>query len=74
MDELSKNRAEFVVWVLSDFAEQRGLNDIEAYKYAKQFNGISYLITHYEILHTQSMEDTVQSLSDYCENHGGARA
>lgn len=71
MDDLSKNRAEFIVWVLSDFAEQHGINNIEAYRYAKKFNGISYLTMHYGILHTQSIEDVVKSLATFCQKNGG---
>lgn len=74
MDELSRNKAEFIIWVLSDFAEQHGMNDIEAYRYAKKYDGISYLNAHYGILHTQSMEDAVESLTEFCKNHGGAVA
>ncbi|WP_371585268.1 DUF3791 domain-containing protein [Fibrobacter sp. UWH9] len=32
---------------------------------------ISYLNAHYGILHTQSMKDAVDSLTEFCKNHSG---
>ena len=43
----------------------------DAYRYLRQYQGISFLIEFYEIEHLQSIEDAVDDLVIYCRNNGG---
>ncbi len=60
----------YVVALISEFAAKYDILPRQAYAYLKRFKGLDYLYKHYNVLHTFSLEDTVQSVSDVCRHNG----
>ena len=66
MSREDHNTIGYVVALISEFAAKYGILPRQAYAYLKRFKGLDYLYKHYNVLHTFSLEDTVQSVSDVC--------
>ena len=64
------NMIGYVVALISEFAAKYDILSRQAYAYLKRFKGLDYLYKHYNVLHTFSFEDTVQSVSDVCRHNG----
>ncbi len=64
------NMIGYVVALISEFAAKYDILPRQAYAYLKRFKGLDYLYKHYNVLHTFSLEDTVQSVSDVCRHNG----
>lgn len=65
------NRIEYITACVVDFASRYSLGIIQAYSYLRRFQGIDLLIKHYDVMHTQSIEDVVADLQLACYNRGG---
>ncbi len=70
MSREDHNTIGYVVALISEFAAKYGILPRQAYAYLKRFKGLDYLYKHYNVLHTFSLEDTVQSVSDVCRHNG----
>ena len=64
----------FIVSLLAEFASAYKLKQKQAFNYLNRFKGIQFLHKHYEVLHTQSFEDVIESLVMVCRNNGGQLA
>lgn len=70
-EDKTKDKAEYAITLTNEFAKAHGLTDIQAFRYLDRFNGIDFIIDHYEIAHTLSFYDMVVSLGDVCKRNGG---
>lgn len=66
-----KDKIEYTVALVSDFAKKHSLSTTQAFNYLDRFNAISLLEKHYDITHTLPFADILDDLSLYCKNHGG---
>ncbi len=66
-----RNRIEYIVVCVSEFAKRFKLTNQEAYAYLRRFTGIDFLNEFYEVEHTQSIESSVDDLQLYCYKRGG---
>lgn len=66
-----KNRIEYIVVCVSEFAKRFKLTNQQAYAYLRRFTGIDFLNDYYEVEHTQSIESAVDDLQKVCYNNGG---
>lgn len=72
MDKIEiKDKIDYVAACVSEFAKKFFLSHPQAYGYLRRFNGINLLVSHYNIMHTLSIEEVVNDLQIYCSNHGG---
>ena len=74
MDELTKNKAEYLIIFVNEFAQRYKLSSVQAYRYLARFKTIKFLIEQYNIAHTQGFESMVSDMAAYCRRHGGAIA
>lgn len=74
MNSETKNKVEFIIVVIGEFAKKNKLTDVQAYRYLQRFNAISFLNKHYDIAHTLDIRDVVNDIAAYCRRHGGAIA
>ena len=74
MDELTKNKAEYLIIFVNEFALRYKLSSVQAYRYLARFKAINFLIEQYNIAHTQGFESMVSDMAAYCRRHGGAIA
>jgi hypothetical protein len=66
-----RNRVEYIVVCVSEFAKRFKLTNQQAYAYLRRFTGIDFLNEFYDVEHTQSIESAVDDLQIYCYNRGG---
>ncbi len=66
-----KNRVEYIVACVGEFARRFKLTYKQAYAYLRRFTAIDFLDRYYEVEHTQSIESIVDDLQTYCYQRGG---
>ena len=66
-----KDKIEFTVALVSDFAKKYSLSTTQAFNYLDRFNAIDFVNQHYNITHTLPFAEIIDDLSLYCKNHGG---
>ena len=59
MSKEQSNIIEYLVCVIGAFARQFSLTNAKAYQYLRQYKGLDFLTKHYDVEHTQSIEDAV---------------
>ena len=66
-----KDKIEYFLMLLKLFDQRYGLDNQQAYDYISKYNGVEYVEQHYNILHTLSFRDMVDSLTAFCHKNGG---
>lgn len=66
-----KDVAEYIVVLIAAFARHFSISEAQAYKYLRQYGAISLTHEFYDVMHTQSFDDMVQSMAQYCRKNGG---
>lgn len=66
-----KDKIEYTVSLVSDFAKKHSLSTTQAFNYLDRFNAIDFVNQHYNITHTLPFTEILDDLSLYCKNHGG---
>lgn len=72
MEPALKNKIEYIVVCISEFANQHKLPFQQAFNYLQRYRGIDFLNKGYEVEHLFSIEDAVDDLTDYCSRQGGS--
>lgn len=67
-----RDKAEYLLSLISHFAKRNGLNVMQAYRYVKRYGGVRLIDEHYPIMHTLSFDDALDSLTSYLKRQGGA--
>jgi hypothetical protein len=65
------NIINYLVVCISDFAERHAMDVSSAYHFLAKYSGISFLIQHYEIEHTLSLDEAIEDLETICKQSGG---
>ena len=66
-----KDISEYIVLLIAAFASHYQMTDAEAYRYLNRYGAIKVAHDFYDVMHTQPMDDMVQSMSMYCHRKGG---
>ena len=66
-----KDISEYIVALIAAFASHYSMTDAEAYRYLSQHGAIKVMHDYYDVMHTQSFDDMVQSMASYCQRKGG---
>jgi hypothetical protein len=66
-----KNIIKYIVICISDFAGRFNIDAKAAHGFLAQYGGIAFLIEHYDIEHTLSIEDALDDLELVCRQNGG---
>ena len=69
--DTKSNVIDYLVICVSEFAKKFQLETKEAYRFLAAHGGIAFLIEHYEIEHTLSLDDAIDDLELICYNNGG---
>lgn len=67
-----RDKAEYIVAFIAEFAKTKHLSESQAYRYLRRFDAIRFINIHYNIAHTLRMEDVLEDITAYCKRHGGA--
>jgi hypothetical protein len=65
------NIINYLVICINDFAERFRMNSKAAYQFLSRYGGIDFLIQHYDIEHTLSLDDAMDDLEKICRDNGG---
>ncbi len=68
---MASDKAQYIVALISEFAEHYGLTTTEVAKYLSQYKASELYDRQYGYLHTQSFASNVRDLSAYCRRMGG---
>lgn len=71
MDFNVKDKVEYIIIFVQEFARHHSLTMRQAYNYLRRFRGIDFIDRHYSVAHTQSFRDMVEDITDYCHRQGG---
>ena len=66
-----KDRIEYTVSLVSNFAKRYSLTTTQAFNYLDRFNAIYFVNQHYNVTHTLPFTEILDDLALYCKNHGG---
>ncbi len=66
-----KDISEYIVALIAAFASRYTMTEAEAYKYLNKYGAIKVAHDFYDVMHTQPMNDMVQSMASYCRRKGG---
>ena len=66
-----KDISEYIVLLIAAFANRYSMSDVEAYRYLSRYGAIKVVHDFYDVMHTQPMDDMVQSMALYCHRKGG---
>lgn len=69
-----KNKIEYIVVCISEFANRHRLSFRQAFNYLDFHKGIDFLDKCYEAEHQFSIEDAIDDLTEYCQRNGGLLA
>ncbi len=69
-----KFKIPYINAVIRAFAKHFSLDLQSSFHYLWNFNGIKFLNDYYDIEHLQSIEDTVDDLTVFCQKNGGKLA
>lgn len=62
-----KNKIEYIVMLIAQFAKRYQLTSQDAYRYLRKYKGFVLCDEHYGIMHTLSIEENLNSLYLYCK-------
>jgi len=65
------NIINYLVICINDFAESFNISPKKSYEYLSKYGGIKFLLEHYEIEHTLSLDDAIDDLQLICQQNGG---
>jgi len=65
------NIINYIVICINDFAERFTMDAKAAYRFLSEFGGIDFLMQHYEIEHTLSLDEAIDDLEMVCCRNGG---
>ena len=66
-----KDISEYIVAFIAAFAAHYKMTDAEAYRYLNRYGAIKVAHDFYDVMHTQSFEDMVQSMTTNSQRKGG---
>jgi len=65
------NTIEYIIVLVSNFASNTGISEADAFRYLNSFGAIALCEKHYDIMHTLSVEDNINTLREFCQRKGG---
>ena len=65
------DRIEYLVLLVAEFARLNKVSEVQSYRYLQQYGALALCEKHYNIMHTLSVEDNLQTLKEYCKRKGG---
>jgi len=65
------NIINYLVVCVNVFAERFDMTAKSAFAYLSEYGGIDFLLEHYEIEHTLSLDDAIDDLQTICSKSGG---
>ena len=71
MNKETRNRIEYTVICISEFAQKHRIPSKDAYRYLKEYGGLAFLKDCYDAEHLLSVDDAIDDLTIVCKRNGG---
>jgi hypothetical protein len=71
MSNLLHDKVEYIILLIAEFAIRSKMTEAQAYQYLNQYGALELCDKHYNIMHTLSVEENVQTLQTFCQRKGG---
>ncbi len=71
MSKLMIDKIEYLVLLVAEFAAHCRVSEAMAYRYLIKYGALELCNKHYNIMHTLSVEENIQSLQTFCRRKGG---
>ena len=71
MSKQVMDRIEYLVLLVAEFAARCRVSEAMAYRYLNQYGALALCDKHYNVMHTLSVEENIQTLREYCQRRGG---
>lgn len=71
MSNLVIDKIEYLILLVAAFASRCKVSEAEAYRYLNEFGAFSLCDKHYDIMHTLSVDENIETLQSYCQRKGG---
>lgn len=65
------DKIEYLVLLIAEFAHLHKITEVESFRYLQQYGALALCEKHYNIMHTLSVEENLQTLQQYCQKKGG---
>ena len=69
-----KDRLDYLIALVSEFAATHHLSLQQAYLYLQQYKGLDFADEFYDVEHTLSFDQAVEDITMYCKRMGGSIA
>jgi len=67
----TSNIVEYLIFCIGAFARKHGLSNAQSYRYLQLFKGLDFLLRHYEVEHTLSIDEAIDDITAICQRNGG---
>ncbi len=74
MSKTLKDRLDYLIALVSEFAATHHLSLQQAYLYLQQYKGLDFADEFYDVEHTLSFDQAVEDITMYCKRMGGSIA
>ena len=71
MPKLTLDKIEYLVLLVAEFAFHSKISEAMAYRYLRQYGALALCDKHYNVMHTLSVDENIQTLREYCRRRGG---
>ena len=71
MPKSLKDRLEYMIALITEFAAAHHITAQQAYLYLRQNKGLDFVDEFYDVEHTLSFDQAVEDLTIYCKRMGG---
>ena len=71
MSKSVKDRLDYLIALIAEFANAHHLTPKQAYMYLKEYKGLDFADEFYDVEHTLSFDEAVDDLTIYCKRMGG---
>ena len=72
--DMSKYEIKFITSAVQAFARRFAITRQAAFRYLQQHKALAFLVEFYDVLHLQSMDDTIDEMLIICRQNGGTLA
>ena len=71
MSTLVINKIEYLILLVATFAARCKVTEAQAYRYLSRYGAMALCDKHYNIMHTLSLDENIDTLQSYCQRKGG---
>ena len=71
MSREETSKLKYTIALIAEFANRFGIGEKQAYNYLSRFKGLAHLFAFYDVIHTLSFEDAIDTMIQVCSHNGG---